>query len=130
MVERWCGFRELVGETLTSITGAKAGSDEIIFHTLSGRVFRMWHAQSCCESVLLEDVCGDVSLLLGSPVLLATEESNHEMPAGWDPEYEPESFTWTFYNIATMHGHITLRWLGESNGYYSESVDFDEVTDE
>ena len=37
------------------------------------------------------------------------------------------SVTWTFYEIATNKGRITLRWCGTSNGYYSESVDFVKV---
>lgn len=109
----------LKGETLKAIHGMTVGSDAISFETESGRAFRMYHSQDCCESVALNDVAGNVEDLLGSPLTMAECESNSDNP----PE-SANSFTWTFYKFATLKGYVTLRWLGESNGYYSESVDF------
>jgi hypothetical protein len=116
---------ELEGKTLTKIEGMEKGSDEIMFYTDDGKRYLMYHDQDCCESVTVDDVCGRVEDLMGSPIIRATEDSNSDEPPGG--AYEPDSFTWTFYNLATRKGHVTIRWYGESNGYYSESVDFKEV---
>jgi len=120
-------FEDLLGKILTSITGCEKGSEKITFCTRDGEEYILYHIQDCCESVTVEDVCGDVNDLLNSPILLSREDTSEENPKNITPPKYQESFTWTFYNIATCNGHVTIRWYGKSNGYYSESVEFDIV---
>ena len=62
---------------------------------------------------------------MGSPITMAEEvTSENETPAGVKPPEHAESYTWTFYKLATVKGYVTIRWFGESNGFYSESVAF------
>lgn len=116
-------FSALKGLTLTSINNI---SDcRIVFTADDGAVFTMYHAQDCCESVEVESITGDLTDLLGTPILLAEEATSGQRPADLPaPEYEDESHTWTFYKLATAKGYVDIRWHGSSNGYYSESVTF------
>lgn len=117
-------FGELKGKILIEIIGG-IGDDTIIFKTIDGNQYKLYHDQECCESVDVVDIAGDIKDLIGNPILMAevvTHEGNN--PNGVEiPEYQ-ESFTWTFYKLATIKGFVTIRWYGESNGYYSELVDF------
>jgi hypothetical protein len=104
------------------------GDDQIIFICESGKMFSMCHHQDCCESVSVEDICGDLSDLIGVPILKAEESTNEgENPDGVPIKEYQDSFTWTFYRLSTIKGNVVIRWYGESNGYYSESVYFEEV---
>ena len=122
-------FEELLGTIILKIEGAERGNGEITFRLLDGRIFQLYHDQDCCESVSIEDIAGDITDLLDSPILVA-EESVVERPADVPvPDWE-DSETWTFYRIGTIKGTVVIRWLGSSNGYYSESVDFAEMEEE
>ena len=128
-------FAELVGKTLARVE-VNDDKDQILFVTTDGKIYRQYHSQDCCESVGVEDVVGDLADLIGSPITLAEEvtysghfqDADNEWPESVDSlPYQPESYTWTFYKLATIKGSVTLRWYGESNGYYSESVYFSEA---
>ena len=122
---RNCHERNRTGwKTLTAVN--QVGDEEIWFTTSEGKQYRMFHAQYCCESVTIEDIYGDLADLVGSPILMAEEATSDKNPDGVTERY-PDSFTWTFYKFATRKGYVDIRWYGESNGYYSESVDFEEV---
>lgn len=124
-LDREVSLDVLVGKKIARITGLHAGSDEVGVETECGHHYAFGHIQDCCESVDLNDFDGDPDDLVGATVLSA-EQVDGEAPVvekkdewGWE-----ESQTWTFYKIETDKGGIWMRWFGESNGYYSESVDF------
>lgn len=99
-------------------------NDSVVFYANDGGKVIMHHHQECCESVTLEDVDGNLSDLCESPILQADEESNSDNP----PDSWSDSHTWTFYRLGTIKGRVVLRWLGESSGYYSESVDLEYIS--
>lgn len=141
---------ELIGKTVTNINVDKSGEPEqIVFVCSDGTSYKMYHQQDCCEGVAIEDIIGDIDDLIGSPILQAEEvsSSNEELtPSSQVVQKMPpetvtkivaerlngevrgdESYTWTFYNLATIKGYVTIRWYGSSNGYYSEDVDFEKI---
>jgi len=123
------GVADLVGQTLVSVTQGHGGDgNTVTFVTDTGKKYVMYHESDCCESVDIEDICGDLDDLVGSPITLAEESSNSEdAPRGFNgcsTDYKPDSYTWTYYKFATVKGYVDIRWYGESNGYYSERVDF------
>ena len=113
-------FSTLAGKTLKTIV-VDADEAEIDFETAEGEKFRLYHEPDCCEYVRVEEIIGDLADLVGVPLLQAEEAYN-------SGDTSEGSQTWTFYKLATIKGSVTLRWLGESNGYYSEDVSFIQVT--
>lgn len=111
------GLKSMLGLTFTKVEVSDSNG-EMVFHAEDGRRFVFIHLQDCCEHVRIEDIVGDLQDLVGQPLLRAEEVSNADGPK---PEY-PDSYTWTFYKFATRRGYVDVRWLGESNGYYSERV--------
>jgi len=114
------GMARMLGQTFVEVTGS-VNSDEMTFVTASGQEFMFAHMQDCCESVRINDITGDLQDLVGSPLLMA-EKVSGVTPVDFQEE-DHESVTWTFYKFATLKGYVDVRWLGESNGYYSEGVD-------
>jgi len=118
-VEGRGSYETMLGETLTKIEMLEEREDDVLFYGASGRIWRMFHCQSCCEYVAIEDVCGDVSDLIGSPIT-QSEEVSGEQPRSAGSEY----VEWTFIKFSTVKGSVTVRWYGTSNGYYSRTPSF------
>lgn len=112
---KYVDISSLVGMTFVKVEAA-VGSDVMTLTCSTGEVYQFLHEQSCCENVQIEDLDNEKDVLVGSPLLVAEERISD---AATD---EDESATWTFYTFATVKGTLTVRWLGTSNGCYSESV--------
>lgn len=112
-------LEDLKGLEIEMVTGLEEGSESVVFTFTDGNTINMYHEQDCCEYVVINGICGDVSDLVGGLVVDFREDTSE---GGDPPEGYSESWTWTFYNITTTKGSVNIRWLGESNGYYSESV--------
>tara|TARA_R100000951_G_scaffold113672_1_gene116162 strand:+ start:92 stop:463 length:372 start_codon:yes stop_codon:yes gene_type:complete len=81
-------------------------------------VFTFYHEQDCCESVYIYETEGEPMSLKGWKLLLVDMEATREDNAPYD-----ESRTTTVVKFITNENTVSVKWIGESNGYYSESVD-------
>jgi hypothetical protein len=119
--ERYVQIKELVGKTLT-LAQVERGS--LYLNADDGSTYLLEGDDDCSNSpASVEDVCGDLSDLIGSPLLVAEEINNDDsskpLPEVHDAQ---ESQTWSFYKFATIKGRVTVRFFGSSNGYYSETA--------
>lgn len=113
-------------EILKKIVGGKIidielSCEKVVIVTDKG-IISLAHYQDCCENVYLEDICGAPEDCIGEKIILF-EERNSDTTG--KPEVDIsnyDSYTWTFYEMRTTGGDMNLRWLGTSNGHYSESV--------
>lgn len=116
---KYVEFEELKGKSFISIQRIYHDDyEKLLFIENNGNYFEMFHEQECCESVLIEDITGDIRDLLFHNILEATESSKIA-----ENEDSGDHETWTFYKLATMRGWVDIRWYGSSNGYYSEEVE-------
>lgn len=116
---------EMVGLTFHHVKGEVEDGEVLFIGAGDTPTFRFYHEQDCCEHVTVAEIIGDLEDLVGVPILEAREDIQNGMS-----EDEYESSTWTFYNFRTIKGSVTIRWVGTSNGYYSERVSLERMPTE
>lgn len=112
-------IQSLVGEVLTYID-IDEKENQIKLTTASGREVMIYHEQNCCESVCIESTEGDWLSLVGK-VIVGVSHDEYERDNEWGHE------TRTELKFIVDGSTVISRWIGESNGYYSEIVDFIEI---
>ena len=111
-----CHIDDLVGKAVRGL----AYSDEYFQILTDDCIYIFYHEYSCCESVWLTQVDGISDKIIGSRIVIAEVVTDEK-------DTECGHITWSFYKIGTNKGMIDYRFQGESNGYYSETVDLVKV---
>ena len=115
----------IVGRTLESVTNE--ADESVVFVCTDGSAFEAYHMQDCSEWVSVHDIAGDLDDLVGKTITSASAWSSCIWPSdvtitsasAWS------SYTWTTQIFRADDGTVVqVRWLGVSNGYYSELVYF------
>ena len=107
-------FEQIQGMTITAVV-YKETNESLLIH-LNTHVLEMIHHRDCCETVYLADVVGSFEDLIGYPLLEVSESIVDITTADY-------SSTASYYNFKTIKASVQLRWVGESNGYCSETID-------
>ncbi len=113
---RQSDIKKLEGEVITHID-IDPENDIITITTKSKRSFSLHHNQCCCEYVRIVGYDGEIRSIYGKPVVVA----EHSEEAVSDCQ------TNITITLKTDRDTLIFRWIGESNGYYSESVDISEI---
>lgn len=111
--------KTLVGEVLTHVD--VLGEEGIMLTTESGRRIKIYHEQDCCEHVRIVGTDGEWKDLYGKVI----DEVDHK--AVQSDVALCESKTDSTLTFKAGYKTVISRWIGESNGYYSESVDLMEI---
>ena len=117
----YTNFFDLKGKTITSIQGSKSDDGDTIITTSDGSSYTLTHIQDCCENVRVYGTVGNIDDVLNEEVIAAEDTNPMDNPNA--PDYRIyDSATWSQFRIVTNKGTFEIWWLGESNGYYSETV--------
>lgn len=115
-------IEELNGERILSAKVLDC-SARVLLRT-ENHVYEFHHEQDCCENVRLIEAEFSIEGMYSWENIpeggLLVREASERTESKDVNDFEHE--TQTFYHIDTDKGAIHMRWLGESNGYYSEEV--------
>jgi hypothetical protein len=115
-------IKNLIGETLEYID-IDEDNNQILLTTKSGKRIMIYHGQDCCENVRIVDTIGNWNNLIGKVIIDTDEEIiNSSDKDGYDSRTE------TNLTFKVDSDTVISKWIGESNGYYSENVDIQEFS--
>lgn len=100
-------------------------SDELVLYFTDDSCGTFFHSQECCESVSITSTELEISKLdecLGKVLTSYCEDIDYNTTQDISWHIDPFTNTTQIFNFEGVE--LKIKWVGESNGYYSESVDF------
>jgi len=110
---------DLKGQVITAI---KIDGDSMAVYTTTINVLAA-HVPACCETMRHIRTDGTIDKLIGHTIDLAEEDAGASDPDWFDERYD-ESHTWTKLRLVAGGNELVAWFLGESNGYYGETLSF------
>jgi len=110
--------KHAAGKTVLHVDGLRVDSECVVFFLSDGSILQIAYHHDCCASCSILDMDCEDSDFINQKILSLEIVESEDPPPG---DYTPDSYTWSFVKFSTTKGHFTMRWYGESNGYYSES---------
>ena len=104
---------DMVGKTVTDIDVDRE-TNRILFTFDDGRQMMFYHDQDCCEFVRITSASGFLCEMRGRVESVEVDIKS----SGDDDGHRTE----TTYNFRIGTDAAIVQWIGDSNGYYSESV--------
>ena len=117
-------IESMVGKVFTKVERQTIDGEDFLIFENAAEKYKFYHYSDCCESVYIDNICGELIDLENSPLIVA-EESSNDCGPGFNGSQGSD--TWTFYKFATIKGWVDVRWFGTSNGFYSEAVSLEYV---
>lgn len=96
-------------------TLSEASSDVLLFEEEGGALHLFFNEAECCEMVILYDVQGEISTLLGSPLLKAELLPNAQVIEEVNIDEWGCECAWSVFTFETIAGCVSFRWFGQSN---------------
>ena len=106
-------FEDMLGKTMKLVV-VDEDEETVVLMAVDGEKYRFF--EDIHSGVRMDGVSGDLSNLVGSPLLVADErvESSSVRIQGLHEEWEFR--TWTFHEFATAKGSVTVRWSSHTDG--------------
>ena len=107
---------------ILAVRGMEVGSREVVIDTDQGTIW-LYHEQECCEQVELVDVTGDPEDIVGGVLVLFEKRTHEDMRLPKARKIKSKgSDPFTFYELRTTKGDVTLRWQKVTDTWYGTDV--------